>query len=298
MINERDISKRTSEEEYIQWHQDEFEQVLNGGQPAQWYKQVTDAGRADLERSEFWKELLICLPFWNRAFKLTHNNHGLLVSDQPPIIGIKDFESAVNKSYRKNQIENKGWSDAPPEDPPTRAAAEALKADPEAIRNNPMDVRFWYGPHNWLTDFPDVFRVRLVVSYFDGVKYLAGLVEELAKRTTQHLPQSRLRAQQDGYHAAHILVCHELTIDDFQTRQFLPAPVNLEIQITTDIQEKIITMLHNVYKEWREQGPPLDWQWDHESTAFAINYLGSTLHYLEGMMVRARDIDGGGPDGS
>ena len=284
MLDDPNIGERPTLEEYIRWYNEEFDQVLDGGQSAQWYRQVTDAGSAGLERSEFWKELQEALPSWDTAFKLAHKNHELLASsDRPTAIGIKTYESAVNKSYRKNRLENERWPD-PPEPPPYTAS--------EVPEDNAEDVRRWYGPHNWLTDFPDIFRIRLVVSYFDGVRHLAEKVKELAERTTQHTPQLHLRAQQDGYHAAHLLVYHELTIDDFRTREFVSSRVSLEIQITTDIQAKIITMLHEVYKEWRVQGPPTGWQWDYESTAFAINYLGSTLHYLEGMMVRARDIDG------
>ena len=290
MLDNPDTGEQWSEEEYIQWYNDEFGQTLNGGQPAQWYKQVTDAGRTELKRSEFWRELRKELRSWDRAYTLAHNGHELLAPKQSTGIKIKDFQSTVNKSYRRNWLENKDRPN-PPEPPPT--TAPGVKEDnPEDVREDKAkDVRFWYGPHNWLTDFSDIFRARLVTSYFDGVKHLAYKVKELAKRTTQHTPELRLVAQQDGYHAAHLLVYHELTIDDFQTREFVPARVSLEIQITTDIQAKIIRMLHNVYKEWRVQGPPPDWQWDHESTAFAINYLGSTLHYLEAMMVRTRDID-------
>ena len=65
--------------------------------------------------------------------------------------------------------------------------------------------------------------------------------------------------------------------------------VRLEVQVTTTIQATISEMLHRVYENWRLTGPPPDWEWDHRNPAFSVNYLGSTLHYLEGMIVMARD---------
>ena len=51
-------------------------------------------------------------------------------------------------------------------------------------------------------------------------------------------------------------------------------------------------MLHRVYEKWRLSGTPLNWEWDYRNPAFSVNYLGSTLHYLEGMIVLARDQEG------
>ena len=273
-----------SQEEYIAWYNREFDESLDSGQPEQWYSQVTRSGHQILEESEFWKHLLGTIRLWDHEFRSDNDNFPLLAHELSKEIGVKKFNSAVNKSFRLNVVANKKWP-APPEPSPRTAA--------EAREDNPKDVLRWYGPHNWLTEFSDIFRTRLVASYFDGVRYLADKAKELAERTTLHPPELCLIAQQDGYHAAHLLVHHELTVDDFRTREFVSAPVRLEIQITTDIQVKIITLLHGVYERWRVHGAPSGWQWDYGSNAFAINYLGSTLHYLEGMMVRARDENGG-----
>ena len=273
-----------SQEDYIHWYNEEFGEPLDSGQPEQWYNQVTRSGHQILEESEFWKQLLGTLGHWDEEFRSDNNNFALLAHELPKEIGVKEFDSAVNKSFRLNVVTNKKWP-APPEPPPCTAA--------EVREDKPKDVRLWYGPHNWLAEFSDIFRIRLVASYFDGVRHLAEKAKELAQRTTLLPPELCLIAQQDGYHAAHLLVHHELIIDDFRTREFVSAPVRLEIQVTTDIQVKIITLLHDVYKNWRVHGTPSGWQWDYGSNTFAINYLGSTLHYLEGMMVRARDENGG-----
>ena len=289
MLDNRSANERPSLEQYFEWYFDNLGEDLNGGQPEQWHKKVTDAGRLDLERSEFWQRLQGSMLAWDAAFREANKNFALLAPLQPKEIATKTYDSALNKAFRLNCFRNVRWPDPP--DPPPSTAAEAAEGDP-------YDVLRWYGPHNWLREFPDIFRIRLQASYFDGVTHLAKKAKELAEQTTTaRPPKLDLLAQQDGYHAAHLLVHHDLNVDDFTTRQFISVPVSLEIQITTDTQAKIITMLHDVYKEWRVLGTPHGWQWEHGSTAFAINYLGSTLHYLEGMMVRARD-DGGGENDS
>ena len=54
------------------------------------------------------------------------------------------------------------------------------------------DKQSWYGPHNWFNDFPDIFRTRLVATYFDGVGYFSENVKSLAERTTPVRPGIRI----------------------------------------------------------------------------------------------------------
>ena len=267
-------------DEYLSWYEEQFGDDLNSEQPQQWYQKVTDVGRLELERSEFWKQLQGILPQWDSAFRATHDNYELLAPDQPENIRIKTFDSAIIKAFRLNVLDNEKWPD-PPAPPPSTGLAVA----------NPTseDVRRWFGPHNWLTDFHDIFRTRLVAFYFDGVKHLAERVKELAQQTTTAPTEFRMIASPDGYHAAHLVVQHELTTFEYDTGDLVPVPVRLEIQVTTAIQANIIDLLHRVYEDWRVNGRPPAWQWDYESPAFAVNYLGTTLHYLEAMIVIARD---------
>ena len=287
MQGDRGTDEKLSIDDYYEWHLDKFDVDLKGQrtQTEQWYKAVTDVGRLDLEQSEFWKQLQDRMPTWDRDFRTAHNNFRLLAPEQPTDIEIKPYESVLDKTYRWNCLHNTHWP-YPPYPSPSTVREAAIDED--------LDLCRWYGPHNWLTDFPDIFRIRLQVSYFDGVKHLAQLVRDLAAQTPAADPSDLdPRAREDGYHAVHLLVHHDVSVDDFRTREFRPVPVPLEIQIMTDTQAKIIRMLYEVYKERRVSETPSDeWQWAHGSTAFAINYLGNTLHYLEGMMVRSRDEAG------
>ena len=63
----------------------------------------------------------------------------------------------------------------------------------------------------------------------------------------------------------------------------------MEIQITTQVQELILNLLHKYYERRRNKIEPDNWQWDHASDEFATNYLGHILHYVEGMIVEVRE---------
>ena len=274
-------SDKPSHEEYTQWYNRWFEDDLESGGAEQWYEVITDAGLRRLEESDFWQKLQDSMHLWDASFMADHEGYPLFgATQQPKEIGKKSFQSVLNKSFRWNVLRNGNWPDPPVKSPSTVPKADEL---------DPHDPLAWFGPHNWLTDFPDIFRTRLSTTYFDGVGYLAEKVKELAQQTTLESPCLRLRAGPDGYHAAHIWIYHPLDTFDYENRDHVSVPVRLEIQVTTAIQSTISDMLHHVYEDWRLTGPPPNWEWDHNNPAFSVNYLGNTLHYIEGMIVIARE---------
>ena len=274
-------SDKPSYEEYADWYKETFAEDLLDGSAEKWYDEVTHAGVAKLEQSDFWTRLHTHLPAWNASFVAEHEGYPLFGSTpQPTEIDTKTFESVLNKSFRWNVLENSKWP-APPE--------RIRITEPDSEDPYSDDPRVWSGPHNWLKLFPDIFRARLTTTYFDGVGYLAERVMEVAKQTSPGPPELQLLASHDGYHAAHLAIHHELDILDYEHSDPVCVRAQLEIQVTTTIQATISKMLHSVYEEWRLKGRPQNWEWDHSSPAFSVNYLGSTLHYLEGMIVMARD---------
>ena len=281
MTNDDNLDKPTFED-YAEWYYNQVLVRLDDKGTENWYNLVTDAGCQRLQESPFWAALTCSLDDWNAAFVAEHEGYQLLESSiQPQRVAKKSFRSAVNKSFRWNVLENDLWP-RPPEPPPSTAP-------PHLEDRFHDDPQIWFGPNNWLTDFPDVFRIRLVAAYFDGVRYLADKVETLAEQITSKPPEVEFKASRDGYHAAHIRVYHDLETLNFPQKDDVRVEVKLEIQIVTAIQDSISKMLHNVYEDWRLNGPPRDWEWDHESLAFSVNYLGHTLHYLEAMIVNARN---------
>ena len=189
-----ELFDKPSYEDYIAWYERKFNDDLADGRAEQWYETVTDAGLRRLEESDFWEQLQTSLPAWDSAFTADHEGYSLFGATlQPQRITKKSFESAVNKAFRWNVLENSSWPE-PPERVPSTASGS-----PE---HDPDDPQLWFGPNNWLTDFPDIFRTRLTTTYFDGVGYLAEKVKRLAEQTTPVSPVLRLQASHEGYHAA------------------------------------------------------------------------------------------------
>ena len=270
---------KPSFEEYLEWYESQFNDPLEEAET--WYNIVTDSGLAVLERSEFWRQLLARLPAWDTSFKADHEGYQLMsVEQQPEHIQKKPFPSTLNKSFRKNILDNDHYPD-----PPERAHTDANKS----TEGDRYDKSMWFGPNNWLSAFPDIFRTRLVVTYFDGVKYLAEKIKDLAEETTTGPPIVDYKASIDGYHAAHLRLQYPLSTLEYNNKDTVSIEVQLEVQVTTTIQATILEMLHSVYDSWRSTGRPPNWEWDAQSPAFAVNYLGNTLHYLEGMIVVARN---------
>ena len=281
MTNDYNPDKPTFED-YKYWYYNKVLISLDDGGTEKWYNIVTDLGCQNLQKSPFWIALTSSLDDWNTAFIAEHEGYQLLESSQQPRrIKKKSFQSAVNKSFRWNVLNNDRWPKPPSKLPST------APPDPEDRFDD--DPQMWFGPNNWLTDFPDVFRIRLITTYFDGVRYLTDKVEKLAEQITSKAPEVESKASPDGYHAAHIRVYHDLETLTFPQRDDTKVEVRLEIQIVTAIQDSIGRMLHKVYENWRLNGPPRDWEWDHESLEFSVSYLGHTLHYLEAMIVNARN---------
>lgn len=65
----------------------------------------------------------------------------------------------------------------------------------------------------------------------------------------------------------------------------------IEIQITTQLQEVIRSLLHKYYEDRRKgvEAEGTKWQWDYKSDEFVANYLGHILHYVEGMIMDIRE---------
>ena len=98
-------------------------------------------------------------------------------------------------------------------------------------------------------------------------------------------------AKEEGYYAAHMYATDKYEIPKMELgTEFVV--VNIEIQITTQLQEVILKLLHKYYEERRKQEKLIEnikWQWDYKSDEFATNYLGHILHYIEGMIMERRE---------
>lgn len=255
------MNKPENEKEFIEWLKTELGFAVDDKYRF-YYETVTKQLKTDFESSEFWNKVMSELIEINDKYLVQKGVH-LLIPTNKPHIYIKPLDSVVIKAYRKNILNNTNFPD-PPE-------------------------KGWITPDNWLTEINDILRTTIIVKYLDGVQFT---INELANIAADFFLKfdSSFEAREEGYYAAHSGIVHAFSIPD---KIFLPTKINLsiEIQITTQIQEIIKTLLHKHYEEKRKIEPTKDykWQWDHKCPEFIPNYLGHIVHYVEGMIIEIRD---------
>lgn len=253
--------------EYKEWLRSEHKIEIDGRTRTH-YESVTRKIKQDFESSDFWKVLKNDLREYNDKYHIDTGYDLFEKFDRPELL-IKPFDSFLLKTFRKNIRDNKNWPQKPPGG--------------------------WILPRNWFSRINDVLRTLFFVKYLDGVEFFARQLESLCDDGLSF--SKTFEAREEGYYAAHIYVrrAFEIPRVDWDTES---VNCSVEIQISTQLQEVIRTMLHKYYEE-RRVGVhgSRKWQWDYKSDEFAANYLGHILHYLEGMIMEVREKQKGHTDG-
>lgn len=254
-------SKPQTMEEYMPWFESEFE--CNLRDYANYYDIATSHLKHKLEISQFWQSLGKELPNINDRYKM-QKGCPLMARTEAPDILIKSLESLTLKSFRKNVLNNPSFPEPP-------------------------SISGWIYQDNWFTSIHDILRTTIVVKYLDGVEFLLDELKTLAKQKGCRFDYS-LEAREEGYYAAHGALSLTLDVID-QKFNPIPTEIEVEIQITTELQEVIKTLLHKHYEENRKRIAPSNrkWQWDYNCDEFSSNYLGHIVHYVEGRIVAIRD---------
>ena len=281
--NVRTGDRPQSVREFQEWYFEEFNERLGEQERSltNWYNFVCAEGAEALQKSPFWEALQEAMPRLERRYELHHGPSTLWVRElQPKEIGKKPLESAIDKSFRKNVLENKKPWPTPP---------SLVQSDGEEdIPKDYSDPRLWVGPRNWLTEFSDIYRVRFIANYIDGVLFLTKRISEIAEEAQIECSVD-LKNTPHGYFASHLDIKQTITLPDFEMREDRDVKVTLEVQITTAIQSTLLEIQHELYSLSRLNPDPEVWQWEYRDAEFHVNYMGSTLHLLEGMMIKARD---------
>jgi hypothetical protein len=228
-----------------------------------YYNQVTNKIKIDFEKSDLWKKLKEDVVNFNEEYKIKTDNYSLLNDVvKMPEIKVKPFESFLLKTYRKNILNNVNWPNEP--------------------------SGGWINPSNQLSRINDILRTRFVVKYIDGVDFLANKIESNCKQCGLHY-RLDLEAKDEGYYAAHLYTFFNFEIPKITwDTEFVE--ISVEIQITTELQENIVNLLHKYYEDNRKKMKVEEnWKWNYKSDEFAVNYLGHILHYIEGTIVEIRD---------
>lgn len=193
------------------------------------------------------------------------NNYNLWNLDKMEFC-IKPFSSFLNKTYRINVLNND-------------------------IFPNPPESG-WVTPINWFSHkgINDIIRTTIVVKYLDGVAFVIEKLVKFCKSNNIDFLNYK-QANMDGYYAGHFYFYYPFRGYDINYHDEKFMKFCIEIQIITQIQETIKSLLHYYYDENRIQSGlgKTDWLWDYKCDQFSANYLGHLLHYADGMIVQVRD---------
>ena len=210
----------------------------------------------------FIKGLPTQLTKWSEEYKADFGSD-LLMENSTLELDEKSYDSAVNKSFRENIISNEQYPE-PPE-------------------------KGWATPQNLLTYINDGVRGSLVCKFIDGPSYLSDRLAKYAE--ILGLKYRRYSQEKDeGYYAYHFYAGFSVTLlePNGSTRE---AVVNMEIQVTTQLQDVLRSLTHRFYEERRLQSEVdrSKWKWDYASNRFKVGYLSHALHLLEAVIVESRN---------
>lgn len=260
MANLVSLQKPDSPETFEPWFEQKFSIRLAS------YKNYYENTVIDLKNqfveSPFWKKLGDSLNEIDDIF-LKEKGVRLFSKAELPNVVTKSYKSLLNKVFRKDVLHNTQFPSSPDNG--------------------------WITHENWFERIHDLVRTSFEVKYLDGVKFLLERMQNVANETGTVFSYS-FEAREEGYYAAHasVKVTMELLNQNWERT---PVDVEVEIQVTTELQEMIKGLLHKYYEENRKKIYDSDykWQWDYSCEQFVPNYMGHIAHYIEGMIVDIRD---------
>lgn len=199
---------------------------------------------------------------WQDEYHRETNSILFMDSDEPHLC-VKSFRSVVDKTFRMNILWNKAFPEAP--------------------------NRGWVNLQNIYAQLNDLVRGSLVCRFIDGPERVARHIAEYASRLDL-VSRSYSQERDDGYYAFHVYVIFPVRVFDVDWNE-AAVSVEVEIQITTQLQEVLRSLTHHLYESQRLQVAETSgkWKWEFTSSRFKIGYLSHALHLLESVIVESRD---------
>jgi len=226
-----------------------------------YYESVSNKILIEFMKSDFWQAVPAELERLDQKYFITEEYH-LFTANFRPDMKLKPFSSFLEKTFRKNIVENENWPNEP--------------------------KGGWILPESWYSEIGDIVRTMFVVKYLDGVSFFVANFSDLLSKHDMPVTVD-YEAREEGYYAAHLSTEYECEIpkESWDTKR---VRVKIEMQVTTQLQEVIKNLLHKYYEGRRltTKASEVKWQWDYRSEEFATNYLGHILHYVEGMIMDIR----------
>lgn len=255
-------TKPATKDEYVTWAKKELSIEWLAFRNQRYYEAVSEEMRRQFESGPIWEGFLEQLEEVSSQY-LLDTQYQLLPPKPIPSFVTKPYASVIDKSYRKNIINNPNWPDPPTGD--------------------------WIKPDNCYQKFNDIVRSTIVVRYLDGVEIIANVLKDICDSNKAQVDIS-MEARDNGYYACHCGVSQtfETSTPSWDTMTFTGC---VELQITTQVQEVLRQLTHKYYEDRRISVAVTSkkWQWDYRGQDFTANYLGHILHYVEGMILELRD---------
>lgn len=213
------------------------------------------AGHASI--SPLWKAASDRLPSWVNEYRRKY--HGPLKVDT----GLPGFQGKGADRIRTKTI----------------AAYRAAKPEDKAT--------LWPPGSPAVPQINDLVRTRVVVSYLDGIEFLATKLQATAKDLGTKMKTNR-KASSSGYYALHLYFTEPFHFRINQVTQSVT--IQCEVQIGTELATTLWNATHRVYEVWREiPGEDVGWEWKPDDPRFLSRQLGHMIHLVDGLLIRLRD---------
>jgi ppGpp synthetase/RelA/SpoT-type nucleotidyltranferase len=260
------MEKPENPRKYINWWNKNFDPQINLS-VRKLYEDVSTFVMHDFEYSDAFKTLIHQLHNYDADYARTCGYQLLMKEPEKIKLQSKEWTNFISKVWRKNVVKNANW--------------DTQNWDKEKCKPNGD----WLTPDNWYDKIHDIVRTRIVVKYFDGVKFL---LDKMCNHFVDYgfTCYPDWEAREEGYYAAHLSIIRDYSLPvgiEVQKRK-----ISIEIQVTTQIKDVISELTHKYYERKREtlEVPDMKWQWDYECNEFAPNYIGHVLHYIEGAVMQ------------
>ncbi|EIV8646623.1 TPA: hypothetical protein NJ448_004524 [Vibrio parahaemolyticus] len=256
------MNKPEGIEEYIEWAAENIGSQFNDQPLESLYETNMNNVFNGVSQHPFFVGFSNKARTWQTSYKEATNSDLFTDSNEPKLL-VKPYSSVVEKTYRQNVLWNKKF--------------------PETPKGG------WYDHSNLYCRLNDLVRGSMVCRFIDGPKFVANAIRAYAKEFNL---ESRQYSQErdDGYYAYHVYVKFPVTVyglDWSKSDTF----VEVEIQITTQLQEVLRSLTHKFYETQRLQSNTDrgKWKWEFKSSRFKVGYLSHTLHLLESVILESRD---------
>ncbi len=247
-------------EEYIGWAAKAISDQLDATTRRVYDTNVTTA-LTTAQGHAFFQALADYLEEVSRRYR-AHTGTDLLLPGASLELYKKPFDSVIDKCFRKNVILNKEFPRPP--------------------------AKSWITSANCTARLNDIVRGTLVCRYLDGPEFLAHELKACAEALGL---SARYDSQQNerGYYAYHFYVKIPVEVLDIHWNATV-VDVEIEVQLSTQLQEVLRTLTHKSYETLRLAEPTLDesWKWKYSEARFKASYLGHTLHLIEGLILELR----------